>query len=270
MDKVLRNQAKTLFEIDDKSRDILAFIAEHGPSTTYDMESRGQGLTRQSVLRRLSGEKNLISLLEYNYLYLQRVEDFPKTGGKKKFYGLTLKGGVAALTKTPFGSIYLFKDFSAKVQQLGASITLIESPKKFLMAELALILQFHVENGLSLTRLRSDGYFSIFRHYVKELWKPPITQYSGLLRGIRAEAAKWSLVVSRLIDTLEPPLNRKLFYIIFDWPYYARFIQDTVTFERWMGGEMLPGNPLMINHAVYEDENKYAFDEAEKILGRAP
>ena len=119
IDAKLKQSASNLFELDDVSREILACIAKKGPQTIYEL-NKNKALSKAAVYRRLHGQNNLLSLLDENYLRLEGVVPFGRIKGiDKKFYGLTLKGFLASLSKikckdaTCSGSFY--KSVSIKV-----------------------------------------------------------------------------------------------------------------------------------------------------------
>jgi hypothetical protein len=167
-----------LFTIDEKSREILALIAQNGPMTAYELcKSSNRSLSKTSIHRRIYGERQLISLLDENFLRLEGKTKFLRisTNQERKYYGLTLKGFLAALSKGPCEEIYMFKiylktfDFSMDHQNLLQHLGKEERDRVWqnflerIKIDLLLFLQYHDENGMILTYLKHPNtYFGIF------------------------------------------------------------------------------------------------------------
>ncbi len=166
IDAKLKQSASNLFELDDVSREILACIAKKGPQTIYEL-NKNKALSKAAVYRRLHGQNNLLSLLDENYLRLEGVVPFGRIKGiDKKFYGLTLKGFLASLSKIKCKDNYMFRVFLQVCQHQGdwkqARNTLLEQQRKEVLEKVRLkieidlwiFLQYHMGQGLPLTKIK--------------------------------------------------------------------------------------------------------------------
>jgi len=178
VDNEISTLSTRLFAIDEKSREILALIARNGPMTVYELsKSSNRSLSKTSIHRRIYGERQIISLLDENFLRLEGKTKFLRisTSLERKYYGLTLKGFLAALSKVPCEEIYMFKiflktyDFSMDHQMLLQQLGEEERDRVWqnflerIKIDLLLFLQYHDENGMILTHLKHPNtYFGIF------------------------------------------------------------------------------------------------------------
>jgi hypothetical protein len=175
IDTKLQQPAKNLFELDDVSRKILGYVACEGPSTIYELQ-RHKDLSKAAISRRLYGDAKLLSLLNEGYLRLEATVNFDRIKGrKKKFYGLTLKGFLASLANVACEKNYMFRIF-LQICKDHDEWRLVQDKltekqrdaiiQKFTMrakVDLAVFLQYHWEQGLTLTRIKHfDLYFDRF------------------------------------------------------------------------------------------------------------
>jgi hypothetical protein len=151
IDKMIAHLSRELFSLDELSREILGFIANRGPSTVYLIE-KGTGIRRQSIYRRLFGEKEIIGLLNNGFICLEREEKFEKINAvRKKFYGLTFKGFLAALAKAKrLEETHQFKNFSSFIELKGGK-SVRQSVEDYVKCEVALWLQFQKRSRINLT-----------------------------------------------------------------------------------------------------------------------
>lgn len=273
LDSTLARQSKELFELDEECRHILSHIATHGHSTVYDIETKGN-IARQSIYRRLNGEGQFPSLLDLQFVYLWKKEKFRRTGVTKKFYAVRLKGIIASLCEVKLDQVYAVHRLIDYISYLGAK-DLIEPVKNLVKSETALMMQYHLENGLKLTGIRSDAYFQEFRHHLAHFQSESASslfmdRYSGDLRGIRAEATRWVLIVGDLVDRLKlgkAELKRALLSTAFEWPKAIVTIQSTRNPECLT--EILSSwHSHRYFYGMVEDEYSYARKQAKVFLER--
>jgi len=174
----LAKLSRELFAIDDKSREILCLIGKKGPMTIYELYKSSAGsLSKTAIHRRIHGERNLISLLNENYLRLEGKTKFLRTSTnlERKYYGLTLKGFLAALSKIPCEEIYMFEafletyKFNEIIQEPLQSLDETKRTKIWqafidqIKTDLLIFLRYHYENGMMLTHVKhTNPYFEIF------------------------------------------------------------------------------------------------------------
>jgi len=108
-------QSEELFSLSGEEKGIIHYLAKYGPDIenhiaekkTYSTWSN----TRNTVKNRLYGSKKFSGLIPHEYV----LEIKPKqrlAGRKGKYFGLTTKGMIAALsTRIPLDEIYLYKYF---------------------------------------------------------------------------------------------------------------------------------------------------------------
>jgi hypothetical protein len=166
LNKLIEDKSKELFKLDEITRKVISFIAKNGPSTVYVIEKVGK-IRRQSIYRRLRGEKDLVGLLDQEYLFLEKTEKFSKIEGLlKKSYGLTFKGLLASLSNMRFERTYLGKSFFDMIQVKGGQQVRIAT-ENYIKAELAFWFHLNLKNGLTLTNLRAaDRWYQETRRHL--------------------------------------------------------------------------------------------------------
>lgn len=168
IDRLLSKYSMSLFDIHDDSRIILGIIAQNGPLNEYQIAKKGfnRGLNRDSVRRRTVGrETSSKSLSELNYLIVKRGSKH-RTGTIEKQYHLTLKGLMASLTETNFEKNYLVQNFQKYIEYWSKNNSAItEIAIQYMKHHLALIMSWHVANGLPFT-LQKDTveYLGLWNH----------------------------------------------------------------------------------------------------------
>ena len=269
IDSILVDQSKKLFELDETAYRVLSYIAKHGRSTSYDIRSKSK-VSAGSVYRRLNGEGQLPSLIDQEFVYVWKAEKFEKTKKLKKTYAVTLKGLLACLYKNKLEEIKAVHQLFDYISAQGGKCLIppLTNLKKF---EAALFIQYHLENGIKTTWIRSDRYFQQFRNHLSGFEEERLfaDRYSDLLRAIRVGAGKWSLTVSQLFDELDLGSNNLkhnvIWNAIFDWPRSLIKIQNASNLQ-YLARMFATWSATQFNYAKFEDEWKLASAEAVEFL----
>jgi hypothetical protein len=175
LDELLSCQAKSLFDLDDLSWELLKAVSHRGPTTVYSM-AKAVPRERPAVYRRLRGSKDRVGLEKDDYLRVVETrvpatyEDLRRQL-TRKYYGLTFKGFLASLAVTRLEENYLFQAFMKLLDKTvpGAQELLTE----YIKTELAAWLQSHIENGLHLTHLKSALRYYLGTKDIERLFGKP-------------------------------------------------------------------------------------------------
>jgi hypothetical protein len=160
LDKVLCEASSQLFELDKHAREILRNLTDVGPSTVYALSIKnGLNLSRPMIYRRMNGDGEQVSLVKEEFVKLVEVKKKPIN---KKSYGVTLKGLFASLAdgnileeKHPFKEVWLL------CEKECPNDTARQAGLDYIKSQLAVWMQFHLDNGLRLTHLKNTrSYFS--------------------------------------------------------------------------------------------------------------
>ena len=163
LDKALLEASSELFELDKPAREILSTLSSVGPTTVYGLSSKnGSSLSRPMIYRRMNGDGEQISLVMEEFVKLVEIKKEPI---KKKSYGVTLKGLIASLAD---GKVleekHPFKEFWVLCERECLDDSSRQQGLDFIKSELAVWMQFYVDNGIGLTYLKNTrSYFSATR-----------------------------------------------------------------------------------------------------------
>ena len=211
MNKLIMPQSKSLFALDDFSYKILGFIAKSGPSTVYSIEG-GSGVSRQSIYRRLEGEKGITGLLSEQFLKLDSTIKFPKIANVwKKLYGLTFKGFLASLAETSLEKVYLYKAFFEAIKQ-KAGLQVAEAAERYIKAEVALWLDLQIENGLNLTNLKhAEKFYTETRRTLFEAYDFPHDWLACMLELLREQKKERYDKIRKRLEDVEDETFEELY-----------------------------------------------------------
>jgi hypothetical protein len=161
IDTEIRKSAANLFELDDRSKLILACIARDGPQTIYELDKHGE-LSKAAIHRRLFGNG---MLLERCFLRLEGKVTFDRiTRYEKKYYGLDLKGFLASLSEVECKRNYMFNvlieaccDNYASRNSLKFNdeqrTDFLDNARKRMKTDIATFLSYHSRQDLKLTHI---------------------------------------------------------------------------------------------------------------------
>ena len=217
----MRN-AKELFDLDDRSRLILKFIACDGPQTIYELQEHSE-LSKGAVHRRLYGNG---ILLTQKFVRLEGRVTFDRNKEiQKKYYGLDLKGFLASLSEVKCDENYMFKILLETMCDYWASLNAMKlklaERKSFsyhgrirAMTDIRSFLSYYAKQGVKLTGITNPLLFYL------GFWLTPMR----LSEDFEPDFALEFRLVREAFASIKPPA-------IFNDPWVAPFVTCWLTWE---------------------------------------
>jgi DNA-binding PadR family transcriptional regulator len=161
LNRLISEQSRKLFQLDDLSLQLLASIATEGPNLAYRLRKLVQKLNQEARAKStpLINEspatvtRRLQELVANGYLFISKEEESSRIPGQtEKFYSLLPKGFLASLAKisidqSPFGGTFEY------IERLTRNRENAKSTITFFKLCLATWFEWHLANGLSLASL---------------------------------------------------------------------------------------------------------------------
>ena len=233
-DVAMANNAKDLFDLDDKSRLILACIAREGPQTIYELDKH-EDLSQAAIHRRLFGEG---ILLGQKFLRLEGKASFDRIKRiQRKYYGLDLKGFLASLSEVKCNDNYMFRILLESVCDCCAPRNRPEMKHEeredFLyhgrirvMTDLRSFLSYYAKQGVKLTTITNPLLFYL------SFWHTPVR----LSEDFEPDFVSDFKLVREAFDKMKtkPP-------DIFNHPWVAPFITCWMTWQFIQKEKLTPG-----------------------------
>jgi len=141
-----------VFSLDKESKYILEILSKNGPLSEYQIAKIGNNynLSRDSIRRRILGTSTFPSLLEHDFMQIIRT-DKHRTGKEIKYFGLTFKGLLGALSRMKFEEIYLSKKYYSEMKGLlGDKLNLIDLASLYAKYHVTLMMLWCKLNNLNL------------------------------------------------------------------------------------------------------------------------
>jgi hypothetical protein len=259
-DNAIAKNARELFDLDDRSRLVLAHVARDGPQTIYELQEHDE-LSKAAVHRRLYGKG---ILLTQKFLRLEGRVTFDRNKKiQKKYYGLDLKGFLASLSEVKCDDNYMFKILLQAMCDYYASLNAIklthEERKDFsyhgrirVMTDIRAFLSYYAKQGVKLTGITNPLLFYL------GFWLTPMR----LSEDVESDFASELGLVRKAFALIKPPA-------IFNDPWAGPFATCWFTWQI-IQKERLKIGSVVDRDLFYAFLNEYGREMRELREGKDP
>ncbi|MCX6648561.1 MAG: hypothetical protein NTV61_04135 [Candidatus Bathyarchaeota archaeon] len=156
--RLISNQAAQLFDLDPLSWNLLEKITKQ-PENIYSLNRKIEGSSRPAIKTRFDGSVRFVGLEKETFIIpIRRIMHHDNKKIFAKYYYLEFKGFLASLKFMRFSSHPLVAYLTESLKMRGYE-ELNDFLIEYAQTEIALWFQTHIDNGISLTRLKVPHLF---------------------------------------------------------------------------------------------------------------